>query len=216
MSTYYSYYFQAPLADESILTGEEFCELASKEDIYFDVTSGPIHNVSTIPYFGPSTEYDGPDFDFEGLEIADGILKIGVFASNLRRPQNDEPDDIQGPPGLTRLEFLFAFLSRTTTGEPGEVQGTYGDEYGDYHHGHPIIRCADGRIRVLYTQAKPDDDLWLTRRTEKAEDELAVIRGKLPGDIVNDYKDGAFLNDISKKIIARLRPVDVSTQKLIG
>jgi hypothetical protein len=217
MSTYYSYYLRAPLADKSI-TGDEFRELALKDDIYFDTESGPIHNVSTIPYFGPSTDYDGPDFDFEGLEVADGILKIGVFASNLQWPHNNEEDDIQGPQGLTRLEVLFAFLSRMTTGEPGEVQGTYGSEHSEYRHGHPILRCADDRIRVLMTNSKPDYD-WYHGPIDiekEREGEKAIIPGKLPGDLVDGYEDGAFLKDISKRIVDRLRPVDGTTQKLIG
>lgn len=220
MSTYYSYYLRAPLKDPSIGTVDAFREIAIKDDVYFDIESTPIHNVSATPYFGKSTEYEGPSFSFKGMDVSGGILRIGVFVSNILRAENyyEEEDGIQGPQARSRLDVLLEFLSTMTSGDPGEIQGSFGSESCAYGHGHPIIRCADGRLRVLMTVAEEETNDWAWGEDDKREieGEMAVIPGRLPADLVDDYENGAFLNDITEKIIERLRPLDGSTQKLIG
>lgn len=221
MSTYYSYYLRAPLKDPSISSVQEFRDIAFKApgEICFDIESGPIHNVSSTPYFGKSTDYEGPSFDFHGMDVSDGILQIGVFASNLERSENHyEEDGIQGPQDRMRLENLMSFLSRVTTGEPGEIQGSFGSEYDGYGHGNPIIRCADGGLRILPTDDQDDYDWYHGPGDIRTEMEgvLAVIPVRLPADLVADYKNDAFLNDIHDELVARLRPIDGSTQKFIG
>jgi hypothetical protein len=221
MSTYYSYYLRAPLKDPSISSVQEFRDIAFKtpEEICFDIESGPIHNVSSTPYFGKSTDYEGPSFDFEGMDVSDGILRIGIFASNLERPEfYEEVDGIQRPENRMRLENLMNYLSSATTGEPGEIQGSFGSEYDEYGHGNPIIRCADGGLRILSTDSKDHYDWYWGSGDIRLETEgvLAVIPDRIPADLVCSYKNDAFLNDIHDELVARLRPIDGSTQKLIG
>lgn len=210
MSTYYSYYLRAPLKDPSISSVQEFRDIALKapEGICFDTESEPIHNVSGIPYFGKSTDYEGPSFDFRGMDVIDGILRIGVFASNLERSENHyEEAVIHGPRERMRLENLMSFLSDMTTGEPGEIQGSFGSEHDGYGHGNPIIRCADGGLRILPTGDRDDYDWYHGPGDIRMEMEgvLAVIPDRLPGNIVADYKNDAFLNDIHDQIVLILR-----------
>lgn len=210
MSTYYSYYLRAPLKDPSISSVQEFRDIAFKApgEICFDIESGPIHNVSGTPYFGKSTDYEGPSFDFRGMDVSDGILQIGVFASNLERSENRyEEVGIQGPQDRMRLENLMSFLSSVTTGEPGEIQGSFGSEYDEYRHGNPIIRCADGGLRILRTDSQDDYDWYHGSGDirEEMEGVLAVISDRLPAAIVADYKNDAFLNDIHDQIVLILR-----------
>jgi hypothetical protein len=221
MSTYYSYYLRAPLKDPSISSVQEFRDIAFKApgEICFDIESGTIHNVSSTPYFGKSTDYEGPSFSFEGMDVSNGVLSIGIFASNLERSENYyEEDGIQGPQYRSRLENLMSYLSSVTTGGPGEVQGSFGSEHDDYMHGHPIIRCADGGLRILRTDTQDDYDWYHGPGDIRTETEgvLAVIPDRIPADLVVDYKNDAYLNDIHDELVARLRPIDGSTQKLIG
>lgn len=214
MSTYYTYFLQAPLKDVSFPSVQAFRDYAFENgEICFDIESRPLSFVSATPYFGPSTTYEGPSFDFTGIDVSEGTLRIGVFVSNILYPENRyEEDGIQGPQGRLRLETLLVFLSRVTKGKPGEVQGTFGSENTPYGHGHPIIRCADGQLRVLNTRPQPDDSYgWSAFEDESQQ---AVIQGLIPADLAADYENDAFLqDDVNDKVIARLRPIDAATQK---
>jgi hypothetical protein len=215
MSTYYTYFLQAPLKDISFPSVQAFRDYAFENgEICFDIESGPLSNVSSIPSFGPSTKYEGPTFYFDGIDVSDGKLRIGVFVSNIMYPENHyEEDGIQGPQDRLRLENLLAFLSEITSGQPGEVQGTFGSQGTSYGHGNPIIRCADGHLRVLSTKPEPDDSYSHWRAFED-EVEPTIISGMVPADLVVEYQNDAFLKeDVDDKIIARLRPIDAATQK---
>lgn len=210
MSTYYSYYLRAPLKDSSISSVQEFRDIAFKApgEICFDIESGPIHNVSSTPYFGKSTDYVGPGFEFDGMDVSDGVLRIGVFASNLERSDNHyEEYGMQGPQDRMRIENLMSFLSGMTTGEPGEIQGSFGSEYDGYGHGNPIIRCADGGLRILRTDDRDDYDWYHGPGDIRMEMEgvLSVIADRIPADLVGEYKNDAFLNDIHDQILLILR-----------
>ncbi|NTF23519.1 hypothetical protein G6L37_34680 [Agrobacterium rubi] len=209
MSTYYSYYLRAPLKDPSIASVERFREIAAEADVYFDITSGPIQNVSVLPHFGKSTVYKGSDFHFEGMSVSDGILRIGVFASNLERSDADynDPDRVGEPDARQRIERLMEFLSHMTTGDIGEIHGTFGSEYIEYFHGHPIIRCADGGLRILRTDSKDEYDWYHGEGDpqERYEGPLVTITDTIPSELVGDYENGAFLVDIHDELVARLR-----------
>lgn len=203
MSDYHTYYFVAPLT-RAFADIEEFRAYAEDQDVYFDLGSRPMVTSSGTPSFGPSADYDGPSFSHWGLDITDGVLSIGVFASNLERPQgNDEGDDgITPPPGETRLDNILRFLSEITDGEIGEIQGTYSAEHFDYEtHADPIIRCADGRLRVGRTPV-----------TRHNDDETAsvTIPGILPADLIPSEGSGSRVELDIDALIARFAPVEVT------
>jgi len=206
MSTYYSYFIRARLKDSTITTVDQFRDVAAEADVDFDITSGPIHNVSPTPHFGKSIVYEGPDFDFRGIDVSDGILRIGVFASNLERSDADydDPDRVGEPDTRQRVERLMAFLSDMTAGDPGVVQGTFGSEHDDYYHGNPIIRCADGCLRILRTRPADDYDWYHGEGypRERYEAPLVTVGGIIPVELADRYENDAFLSDIHEELCA--------------
>lgn len=218
MSTYYSYFLRAPLKDTSVAGVEQFREIAAEvADVYFDIESGPMDSVSGSPHFGKSTIYEGESFEFHGIDLSDGILRIGVFASNLERSDADYDDAsrVGEPDTRQRIEKLMAFLSVMTSGAPGDIQGSFGSEYDEYLHGHPIIRCADGGLRILRTDWKDDYDWYQGEGDprERYEGPVVTITDRIPGDLTREYSNEAFLVDIHDKVVAQLRLTDISAQK---
>lgn len=209
MSDYNTYYFKAPL-NRRFEDPAGFRDHALSQGVCFDLTSGPMPLSSNAPSFGPNTDYDGPSFDHWGLKIDDGVLSIGVFASNLEREDDPDEDDdgIKRPSTGTRLENLLRFLSSVTTGEPGEIQGAYSAERWDYEsHAHPIIRCGDGQLRVATTPVTPRDDgnPWSAYDGEKIS-----IPDTLPDDLVSSSYSGAKLELDIDAMVARFAPIQVA------
>lgn len=211
MSDYNTYYFKAKL-NQRFEDADAFRKYAMSQEVYFDLDSGPMPLSSNAPSFGPNTEYDGPSFSHWGLRLNDGVLSIGVFASNLEREDDPEEDEDVGkrPSKGTRLERILQLLSSVTDGEPGEIQGAYSAERWDYEvHAHPIIRCGDGQLRVAPTPVTPYDDgryLW-----HSSEDRRKVsIPGILPEDLVSSGYSGAKIDLDIDALITRFTSIQVS------
>ncbi|MCV9963884.1 hypothetical protein OIU34_18570 [Pararhizobium sp. BT-229] len=211
MSDYNTYYYKAQL-NRGFDDADAFRDYAVSHGVYFDLTSVPMPLSSNAPSFGPNTEYDGPSFDHWGLQVDNGVLSIGVFASNLEREDDHEEDadGIKPPSKGTRLENLLRFLSSVTDGEPGEIQGAYSAERWDYEtHAHPIVRCGDGQLRVAPTPVTPQDDgrnPW-----HSSEDGRKVsIPDILPDDLVSSGYSGAKIDLDMDDLVARFTPIQVS------
>jgi hypothetical protein len=191
MSDYYTYRIVAPVQKpfESV---EAFIDAAAEASVYFDLTSGPSVTSTEYPSFGRGTSYEA-SFPVWGIGIANGILSIGVFAANLERTADEDDVDDRGKPIVgTRLERILSFLSEVTTGQVGEIQGAYSVEgWGFDIHAHPVIRCADGRLRVARTPPTRDD---LGSWYQPEEEAMSLIPTLLPTDLVTSGFKGAFLD----------------------
>ena len=127
LPVYLPYAFAMPLEDDTFLAG---------------------------PAFGPGFAYDGTRFEgLSGARIDGGLLRLGVRAVGLEREVTDGlgADGIDLAP--SRLSALVDFLSRVTDGPSGEVLGRINNDYHTF--GHPLLRCRDGRVRLLHTMGLP-------------------------------------------------------------
>lgn len=202
MSDYNTYYFKAPL-NRSYRDVHEFLAHAASEQVFFDLDSKPMPGSCDRPSFGPETTYEGDEYDQWGLDVRGGILSVGVFASNLERDDEPEGEDGIKPPARGMdLERILRFFSRITVGEAGEIQGAYSAERWDYEkHADPIVRCADGFLRVARTPVTLYDD-------DTPRDQKVAVTQFLPEDLVSSGYKGAFLELDNDALIARLTPVD--------
>lgn len=215
MSDYNTYYFKAKL-NQRFEDADAFRAYAVSHGVNFDLDSGPMSLSSNAPSFGPNTEYDGPRFDHWGLYTKNGVLSIGVFASNLEREDDFEEDDdgIKRPSKGTRLENILRLLSSVTDGEPGEIQGAYSAERWDYEvHAHPIIRCGDGQLRVAETPVTPYDDGSNSRYSHDDGNKVS-IPDILPGDLVSSGYSRAKIELDVDALIARFTPITSGNQAL--
>ena len=115
----------------------------------------PPAHVIPGPAFGPRLAYDGSRFDgLSGAEIRDGELLLGLRAIGLEREVGVGIDGIGGA-ALTGIEALLDFLTRVLGGPEGEVVGRMLNEYHVF--GHPLVRCADGRIRLVHVSGMRRD-----------------------------------------------------------
>lgn len=202
MSTYYSYFFRAPLKVGEPDSPDAIRAIAAAAAVRFDIESEPLNTVSSRPHFGRATIYAGRDFEFLGMDVSDRVLQIGVFAENLERA------DFEGDEAITKLERLLGFLSEVTEGEVGEVQGSFATEYDDAdHHGHPILRCADGRLRVLRTEALHDYDWYHGEGDprERYEGPLVTVSSHIPTHLAERYASVTHMTDIHEDLVASLR-----------
>ena len=103
------------------------------------------------PSLGSGFEPDARLDDVCGVAVVAGHALVGVACDNLGWPDADGDEGI-GVDGPTRLEGLLSRLGRMTTGPAGEVVGAHAQEGGDGfgETGWPIVRCRDGRLRVLH------------------------------------------------------------------
>jgi hypothetical protein len=208
MSDYHTYYFKAQL-NRDFADADTFRDFADSHGVYFDLTSEPMQSSSNTPSFGSNTEYDGPSFDLWGLKVENGMLSIGVFATNLEREDDHEEDEdgIKPPSNGTRLENLLRFLSSVTCGEPGEIQGAYSGERWDYDvHADPIIRCGDGQLRVAPTPVTSHDDGCFPWRSQEEETRVS-IPDVLPDDLVSSGYSGAKIELDIDELVARFTPI---------
>jgi len=156
MATYWAYIFRAPLrADLPADLAADLAGLFGK---------GPFRDIGVYlsedgadisgPCLGPDTNYDGSRFfGVTDNSMEGGELRLSVSTSNLERDADGEGEDgLTTDARGTRLDVLLRFLSRVTAGEPGEVVGSMRTEWDDPFHAHPLIRCADGWIRKVYTE----------------------------------------------------------------
>jgi hypothetical protein len=208
MSTYYNYLFRARLKDASIGTVEDLLTVAGDVDV--DFTNDTSTDIGGVPVLGPSITCDGLNFDdCGGLEISDGILSVGMFATNLDWDVDPVPDHLRPSSRLSRLDVLLDLLSRLTEGEPGEIQGVFESEYGYYDHAHPMVRCADGLVRVLKTEHVPRDDYWFSNEND------VIVQDRMPADFVTGPFEGSYFTIDMKALIARLTPIDVGPALMI-
>lgn len=217
MSDYCTYYFKAAL-NARFDDVEDFRTKAAAKDVYFDLQSTPMPLSDSAPSFGPGTDYVGQRFSFWGIDIAEGVLSIGVFGTNFERKDVTEEDDdgIERPVGGSRLERLLGFLSEVTDGEAGEIQGAYSAERYDYErHADPIVRCPDGRLRVCTTPVTRHDDghgIW-GGGDETPDIEIPDL---LPADLVPSGIHRARVELDMKALLARFQPVEIQKTPMIG
>lgn len=101
------------------------------------------------PAFGPRLAYDGSRFDgISGAQVRDGELLLGLQAEGLEREANLGLDGTSPGPGSSRLATLLDFFTLVLFGPKGEVVGRIRTHLHSF--GHPLMRCADGRIRIVH------------------------------------------------------------------
>ena len=132
------------------------------------------------PVMGPATSYDGSRFrGFTGAAAFDGELFLAIWTQNLEVADGD--GDIQLDPGATGLDLLLGFMSWASVGPPGEVVGCIASESDDFAHAHPLVRCADGLVRLCETEERPYAGSEQTNRDGR---ECVPITGDVPLDLV--------------------------------
>lgn len=106
------------------------------------------------PAFGPGVHYDGSRFDgLAGARIVAGELCVGVVADGLEFDVSDGMDGLPYVPGVNRLAAFVDFLTVVSEGPVGEVVGRINNDH--HRYGHPMIRCDDGRVRVVHVSGLP-------------------------------------------------------------
>lgn len=171
MSDNFSYKFHATvLTDESL---ESFLARAEASGVEFD-SQDYLGEYCDNPTFGPGTKYAGRNFSaLEGVALSGGALSLGISTVDLYHVA-DRQDGV----GRTRLDVLLDFLSAHTTGEVGLVQGCLGSEHDDeVGRGDAIVRCADGKLRLMETPQTRDD--W------HYSGELLAVSDVLPESLVS-------------------------------
>jgi hypothetical protein len=129
---------------------------------------------------GPHLDYDWSRIlRFDGVSVRDDELCLNVFDSNLEREPFEDRDGITEGATGTRLDQLLRFLTWATVGPEGEVVGCMTNEHME-GHAHPLVRCGDGRIRVV-TTGKAHDDGWFSPVIEVAE-----VPALLPCDLIGE------------------------------
>lgn len=171
------------------------------------------------PFFGVGFTYEGRDYsDIQGINVVDGRLQVGAWVSNLERPLYED-DGILVHAERTRMEVFFEFLSRITTALPGDVVGTICSEHDDMDHAHPIVVCADGIIRRVYTE--PDMQTegygYFGVREEIAPEALIPVRNRIPVEAIErDGKHTSLSLDVLRQLLqVELTSVDTSQARLI-
>ncbi len=185
MSTYWFYNFRGTLRPD--LSDTDIERIREMADERFDGTwlahpDKADWHPRGCPSMGPNTRYDWSRFwEFDGVSVVGGELCLAVFATNLEREPAEDEDGITAGATGTRLDHLMRFLAWATVGPAGEVVGCIASEH-DEDHMHPIVRCGDGRIRVV-TTTKEHLDGWWSTATEDAH-----IPTLLPCDLIRDFQ----------------------------
>ena len=99
------------------------------------------------PSFGDGFHHDGSRFaEARGIVVQNGEILLGLLDHDLQRPVVDA--DGQRKFGLVVLTEVLSWIS---DGPVGEIVGSIRSEFTEAGHAYPMIRCADGRIRIVDT-----------------------------------------------------------------
>jgi len=184
MSTDWAYRFRAPLREELRglgLPGILGMAPARLRDVDFP-SHPPDPDRLGVPGLGPFASYDTSRFEgIEGISTDDGEIRLGICTQNLgREPFEDDEGLTQDAEG-TRLDLLLSFLAWATIGAAGQVVGCIAHEGTEYGHAHPLVRCADGRIRVAVTEPRPHAGHWIWMHDTPEE---ALVPEVIPCDLI--------------------------------
>jgi len=188
MSTDWYYRFRSKLRPE--LTSLDLDEIVERAPGALGQVDIPTHLMindddAPGPVMGPGTRHDAARFaGFAGAMSEAGELRLAIWCQNLERAPGEGAEGLTELGAGTRLDVLLGFLSWASVGPAGEVTGCIASEHTYLGHADPLVRCADGRIRLAETEPR-HVEAWLG---QDEAPEIADIPPVIPVEFIMPHR----------------------------